>query len=575
LYTQFRRLLKPKQKTFDGDVFKFYLKHYDELVPLIKPAEHAEIREIIRNIITNVQPETFRIIVKNDKDRVNYQLNNSWWFNFGFFVRIALFLGETEILRANREKIIKYLPLLRDYNGENIDVTSHVMVFLGALTTTDVSILLAYCKDRDDDYLFGATGSFIDLIKDHQLISLLPFLQKIIGSEITTEFEKVKALKCYRDISDHQTADRDYLTQLFGQFERDDQLKRQLGDLANEILIRTYKEEYAIKWRFNELKNRKILMADEPVRSNGIRAYPEWEVELDKPQFGKCLYDNSDSGVQQQMIGLLEYGLTIRDLDSHKRYSEYLLVIVYEYFEHNNDLKNINKVKGTLAKPEFIGTAIAFKGHLVKLEKQLSEVLARHETISDPIRIYNFIQTTRYLPVYNQKALSEVVNAAVIDMENFVVNKGYAHTALQLSGDKTSKGTQLFNEDILQKTLAVALENNLMRRGIRELDIIREAQLSDDQRLDLLVKYGFIGPVMIELKLLHNPEIQNKEKRRVYLNKLIKYKQGIGADHAIYLIFKVRRNMPTDTVALTELCEEYQNTNGLEIRFIDCTKGFS
>jgi hypothetical protein len=575
LYTQFRKLLKPNQNTFDGDVFKFYLKHYDELAPLIKPAEHTEIREIVRSVITKVQPETFRITVKNDKDRVNYQLNNSWWFNFGFFVRMALFLGETDILRSNREKIIKYLPLLRDYNGENIDVTSHVMDFLGALTTTDISILLAYCKDRDDDYLFSATTSFIDLIKDHRLISLLPFLQQIIGSEITTEYEKIKALKCYRDISDHQSADRDYLRHLFEQFVRDDQLKRQLGDLANEILIRTYKEAEAIKWRFDELKNRKILMADEPVRINGIRSYPEWEVELDKPQFGKCLYDNGDTGVQQQMFGLLEYGLTIRGLDRHNRYSEYLLVIVYEYFERNNDLKNIDKIKNILAKPEFRGTAIAFKTHMVKLEKQLSEVLARHETISDPIRIYNSIQTTRYLPVYNQKALSEVVNAAVMDMENFVINKGYAHTALQLSGDKTSKGTQLFNEDILQKTLSVALENSLLRKGIREVDIIREAQLSDDQRLDLLVKYGFIGPVMIELKLLHNPEIQNKEKRHAYLNKLIKYKKGIGADHALYLILKVRKNMPTDTVALTELNEEYQNTNGLEIRFIDCTQGFS
>ncbi|RFZ91229.1 hypothetical protein D0C36_20040 [Mucilaginibacter conchicola] len=573
-YAQFKKLLKPGKNSFNGDVFKYYFEHYETLLPLIQPAEHAEIRQLIRDIISNVETEGFRITVKNEKDRINYQLNNSWWFNFGFFVRMALFLEEKEILAANRDKIIKYLPLLRDYNVDNIEVIEPIMTFLGPLTDADMEILWAYCAERKDDYVFSAASSFIDLIKDYQLISLAPFLQQIISSDVTAGYEKIKALKCYEDINNRKTADRAYLTRLFREFNLNNESKRQLADLANEILITIYADESAISWRFEELKKRKILLDDEPVRRNGIRPYPEWEVELDKPQFGKCLNVHRDHSTQQRIFDLLEYALSIRPLDRHKRYSEYLMVIVFEYFENNNDLKNINSINSILTRSEYSGTAVAFKSHLVKLEKQLSSVLARHDSISDPVRIYNSIKASRYLPIYNQRALSEIINASVTDLENFVFNKGYAHTALQLSGEKQSKNTRLFNEDILQKTLAVQLENSLMRKGIREADILREVQLSDDQRLDLLVKYGFIGPVMIELKLLHNPEIQNQTKRRAYLDKLTKYMRGIGADHAIYLIFKVRQSTTAEMTALSELYEEYQHAAGLEIKFIDCTKGF-
>jgi hypothetical protein len=57
-------------------------------------------------------------------------------------------------------------------------------------------------------------------------------------------------------------------------------------------------------------------------------------------------------------------------------------------------------------------------------------------------------------------------------------------------------------------------------------DIIREHQLLDGKKIDFLISYGFIGPVMIETKRLDNSEIANNTKRRAYKKKMLQYIKG-------------------------------------------------
>lgn len=46
--------------------------------------------------------------------------------------------------------------------------------------------------------------------------------------------------------------------------------------------------------------------------------------------------------------------------------------------------------------------------------------------------------------------------------------------------------------------------------GLDAIGIDREVTLQDNKRTDLLIRYGLCNPIMVELKLLHNKEIQNK-----------------------------------------------------------------
>lgn len=44
--------------------------------------------------------------------------------------------------------------------------------------------------------------------------------------------------------------------------------------------------------------------------------------------------------------------------------------------------------------------------------------------------------------------------------------------------------------------------------GLETIRVDREVALQDNKRTDLLIRYGLCNPIMVELKLLHNNEIQ-------------------------------------------------------------------
>ena len=57
------------------------------------------------------------------------------------------------------------------------------------------------------------------------------------------------------------------------------------------------------------------------------------------------------------------------------------------------------------------------------------------------------------------------------------------------------------------------MELALIKKGLRHTDIKlkREEQTLDDKRADFTINYGFIGQVLLELKLSHNSESKSKQ----------------------------------------------------------------
>ena len=70
-------------------------------------------------------------------------------------------------------------------------------------------------------------------------------------------------------------------------------------------------------------------------------------------------------------------------------------------------------------------------------------------------------------------------------------------------------------ETMIQKTIKTQFENALLKRGFRNVGIIREPQLLDDIRPDFLISYGFVGKVIVEIKRVSNEQVTNRSKRRI------------------------------------------------------------
>ena len=101
------------------------------------------------------------------------------------------------------------------------------------------------------------------------------------------------------------------------------------------------------------------------------------------------------------------------------------------------------------------------------------------------------------------------------------------------------------------------------------IQIDREVALQDNKRTDLLIRYGFCNPIMVELKLLHNDEIQNERKRHEYKKKFIKYTNATNACLSVFWVFNVH-NDRSDATKFKNLEEEYKDLDNTRVLLTDC-----
>ena len=105
--------------------------------------------------------------------------------------------------------------------------------------------------------------------------------------------------------------------------------------------------------------------------------------------------------------------------------------------------------------------------------------------------------------------------------------------------------------------------------GLESFEIDREVALQDNKRTDLLIRYGFCRPIMVELKLLHNPEIQDEKKRHEYKNKFIQYTKATNACLSVFWVFKTRQNDSYDA-KFKDLEIEYKDLDNTRVLLTDC-----
>jgi len=93
-------------------------------------------------------------------------------------------------------------------------------------------------------------------------------------------------------------------------------------------------------------------------------------------------------------------------------------------------------------------------------------------------------------------------------------------------------------EPEIQKQIKTQLENAFLRRNFRpnELVFIREPQLYDDKRTDFLIFYGFIGPVIIEIKLSKSKDLIGNLKTKKSYKNLIHYMNNYKAHFGLFLV---------------------------------------
>lgn len=105
--------------------------------------------------------------------------------------------------------------------------------------------------------------------------------------------------------------------------------------------------------------------------------------------------------------------------------------------------------------------------------------------------------------------------------------------------------------------------------GLETVRVDREVALQDNKRTDILIRYGMCNPIMIELKLLHNSEIQITKQRQEYKKKFVQYTNATNACLSVFWVFDVHKDGSDDS-KFRDLDAEYKDLNNTMVLLTDC-----
>ncbi|PKV75895.1 NACHT domain-containing protein [Pontibacter ramchanderi] len=557
-YKRFQDELGTEDGAFNPEVFSTFYNNMQSLQPLVQEAELQRLKKNLLFIFSSLKVANYRIMVTQVTDTSkNIHASNRYFFSFGLYIRLALDLGLAQELAPYRSKIISYLAVA---SAKEIEL---IVEHLGEFTDEDIQQLLDFCSGRTDDLLISSPRGFLKMVEIVQRQELIPILRAFVEEPKLHPYEKEEALECLGRVF----PDKQYLQHIFDTNVNGQNLS--FARIANAYLISKFKDKSATEWRFDQAKN----WRDNP-GENGIYIR-DWELEAFGPSYFACAYNAIDPYLIPFFQDLLVYTITIRKEAKHLAYSNYLQNAIYLYYDNLKALgsyvylKDLKKFIDSLP-PSSQETG--FEQLLRNLELQYIEHIGAPDNMADCVKRYNELKAKTYLPITSVLELRHVIEEVLNgDVTTFIHQEGFYRSIATITGNAaSSKGkASHVSEDTIQKTLKVQIENGLLKRGFRHADIIREAQLYDDKRLDLLVSYGFIGPVMLELKLLHNREVTDAKVRIDYKEKLKQYLAGSHSSYGFYVLFKVKKSLSADN-AYQKLKEEYKDLEAVTVKKIDC-----
>jgi len=292
-------------------------------------------------------------------------------------------------------------------------------------------------------------------------------------------------------------------------FERYKEEQKKLAEKANEFLIENHKDEEAISWRFDELI-KGAFPFKEPI---GVHSVSSHEHELRDKEFAAPLTKLKNRKYEKQFFDLLDKSFHILKKDEHWPYAQYLWQIVCAYFDNLKEersykpLRNLEKFVEEHSSHEGINW---FKYRLKELKHSYIIFIGKPTSINECIQKYNKLKTQKYMEIVTAHDLYEKVKYVIdTDLRRWVESEG-AYSFIV--GDKVFDAKKQNYENLIQKTIEVEIEKAFLRTGF-EVNITREPQLLDDKRTDFLVSYGFIGPILLEVKLSTSTDLVGSQKK--------------------------------------------------------------
>lgn len=508
--------------------------------------------------------ETFIDEMNLDKLKLEKKENNSFSIStmlvmLPSFVRAMYHLNFIDLLIKHRIVLAKTLPFIRcipshDYN----EIRNIYKSIIGNLSDDEKKELMVWWKSRKDDLMNISPDSVLTCINDYNFDALSYKLEEYIdeytkNQDIEHRYAASKALELISTGYGNWNIEK--YRNLFNLLKDDD--IESVKMLCNAIMIEKYQDAEAITWRIDYLKNHVLQSLHNSTGHVRAISIEESEMTNPNPQMFRCFMNiKGNIKLDNQMLSLFDVGLSLCNNPDTQEYASYILKQIYNFFLNtdNGYIPELRKkVEAFNAKNvSFLANDIMNNAEMIFLKKEKI-------SIDKAIKMYNKCIDESHLEIRNDGDLRRYFTYIHSEVQKEIQDQGIYSL---ISRD-------VLSEDFIQRELKNTIVNKCCKLGLNAIQIDREVALQDNKRTDLLIRYGFCNPIMVELKLLHNDEIQNERKRHEYKKKFIKYTNATNACLSVFWVFNVH-NDRSDATKFKNLEEEYKDLDNTRVLLTDC-----
>lgn len=495
-------------------------------------------------------------IISNDSYTISKVLRN-----LPIFIRTLYKLGYKEILYSHRVMIAKTLPaILCTYEFDDKEIRDIYKKIIGDIESKEKEEIVLWWTTRNDDFMNFKYDNIISCITDYGFIALSYKLEEYVEKYIECQgtdhlLAASKSLEliatdkyCHWSLEKYQS--------VFEKIKNED--VDSLKMMCNGIIIEKFQDNAAIQWRINYLKTHRVKSLD--FQSGHARAISSAEAEMtsQNPRMFRCFrHIDSNEYLDEQMFDLFNYTLSFVEDRNYLEYAEYLLQQICLYFIDAGKYSYFCNLRNKVAGRKFTKSVYKLNNILSKAEIQLLQNTPNG--ICSSTKLYNRCLEKTYLPIKNEYDLKKYFLQIEQEIQKAIQDEGIYSIVRQ----------ENLSEDFIQRELKNTIINKCCQMGLTEVRIDREVTLQDNKRTDILMSYGMCRPIMIELKLLNNDEIQKDDKRKDYKKKFIQYMNATNACLSVFWIFDVKKNNSNIKKA-ESLKEEYSDLNDTIVILSDC-----
>lgn len=499
-----------------------------------------------------------------DLDLLKVQKKENGTFNIStmlvmlpYFVRALYELNFHDLLKKHRIVLIKTLPIVcLTTNYDSNEIKNIYKSVIGRLSEQEKAELISWWKSRKDDLMNISPDSVFACITDYGINALSYKLEEYIEDYIENQVlsQSFAASKSLELISEgYLNWNVEKYRNLFNALT-DDNIES-VKMLCNAIMIEKYQDPEAITWRIDYLKKHVLNSLHNNTGHVRVISIEESEMTNPNPHMFRCFMNiKGNEKLDNHMLSLFDVGLLLCDKPETQEYASYLLRQIYLFFiNKDNDYYIIELRK----KVEMSNTTnVSFLANSIMTNAEMMFLKKEKISVDKAIKLYNKCIEESHLEIRNDGDLRRYFTYIHSEVQKEIQDQGiYSLVRGSLS------------EDFIQRELKNTIINKCCQMGLETIKLDREVTLQDNKRTDLLIRYGFCRPIMVELKLLHNSEIQNEKKRHEYKKKFIQYAKATNACLSVFWVFN---NDSSDDKKFKCLVEEYKDLDNTLVVLTDC-----